>query len=427
MANTAFIIPCRNDLPDGLVQFTDVAPNTSQANPGMSGAGQTGYIDHGHYRGTTWIPPMNIELPGTLVADVIPTVTRGLPGWLMDHIQCDAGGADAIMTPVQARAITARLAVMVVAGAPLAHADIVTAINSVGAMDGSAPGMIAWNPALPTATGLRSNASGANKPAAQLVEEVIRILAGEVWEVQALAIFGDGAGSYAGGAHPAVGNVTGTLASGFLTQPNAAVATQTWPASVNFVNMRALYLSGSIRASAGGGHLSVFKRTPAATVPFAYNASIMPDGVTAATYGVANGGASTTRGTAHSNNFIYTMGDTDVAANATITCANHPNINGDTVRLNGALTAAGAAHTTATNGVYTVAGSVAATSFQLGIATNAPGVGFVAAGATCSLETANGIATVANAIHTDIATAAAAVAPGQFRGIMVYDSEGNVL
>jgi hypothetical protein len=410
MANRAFIIPCRNDLPDGLVQFTDVAPNTSQANSSIGGAGQTGYIDHGHYRGATWIPPMNVELPGTLVADVIPTVTRGLPGWLMDHIQCDAGAADAIMTPKQARSIAARLVLRVVAGLSMTHTDITTVINSVGAMDGSAPGMIAWNPALPTTTGLRSNASGCNKPAAQLVEEVIRILSGEVYEIQALAIFGDGAGSYAGGTHPVVGSVTGTLASGFLTQPNAAVATQTWPASTNFVNMRTLYLSGSIRASAGEGNLSIFKRTPTATVPFGYNASIMPNGVTAATYGVANGVSANVRGSAHSNNFVMTLGAGTLANPSVITATAHPYITGDFIRLNGATIAAGTAHPDATNGTYTVT-NIGANSFSCAI--NATAI--IAAGATATLETT----LLTN--HIDIG------ATGQFRGIMVYDSEGNIL
>jgi len=419
MANRAFIIPCRNDLPDGLVQFTDVAPNTSQANGSIGGQGQTGYIDHGHYRGTTWIPPMNVELP-VYAGGLITAVTRGLPGWLIDHVQCQGGGgADAVMTPVQARAIAAKLVLRVVAGLSLTHTDIVTVINAVGAMNGTAPALVAWNPALPTATGLRTVACGASKPAAQLVEEIVRILSGEVYEVQALATVATAGGLYSNAGavvHPAVGSVTGTLASGFLTQPNAAVATQTWPASTNFVNMRTLYLSGSIRASAGGGHLSIFKRTPAATVPFAYNAAIMPNGVTAATYGVANGTTGNVRGSAHSNNFVFTLGAATVAADAVWTATNHPFINADRVRLNGAIdNVTGLASTDAANGNYAVANVVAAVSLELATVDTTVTGNAIAAGATLTLETS------ATSNHIDIGT------NGQFRGVMVYDSEGNVL
>ena len=406
MANKGFILPCRNDLPHGLVQFTDVQPNTSQANPGIQGPGQTAYIDHGHYAGTTWVPPFTAPLPVVAGGGTLTGTTRGLAVYILDHIPAtDPAGADNALTAIQARSIAARLVLRVVSGQTLTLANLITTINSVGAMvTGTAP-------AITQAILDGTVAAVTGKTGAMVLEEILRVLAGDIYEILNGGIIHNGAGlwSNAGAViHPA--QVAGANASAFLEAPNPTLATQTWPHSTDYVGRRALYLSGSLAASAGEGNLSIFKRTPASAVPFGYTAEILPNGVTLATYGVANGASGNVRGTAHSNNVPITLGAGTLANPSIITCASHPFITGDIIRLNGATNAAGAAHPNALNGTYTVT-AINATTFSCGI--NAASA--IAAGATATFETT----LLTN--HVDIP------ATGQFRGIMVYDSLGNIL
>jgi len=345
-----------------------------------------------------------VVLP-VIPAGVVTGPARGLSLYLLDHIPATAV-ADNALTAIQARSIAARLVLRVVSGQTLTLANLITTINSVGAMvTGTAPTITQANLDGPIA-------AITGKTGAMVLEEILRILAGDIYEVRNGAIIQTAGGLYSNAGavvHPAF-DATPALASGFLEIPNPTLATQTWPHSTDYVGRRALYLSGSLAASAGEGNLSIFKRTPASAVPFGYTAEILPNGVTLATYGVANGASGNVRGTAHSNNVPITLGAGTLANPSIITCASHPFITGDIIRLNGATNAAGAAHPNALNGTYTVT-AINATTFSCGI--NAASA--IAAGATATFETT----LLTN--HVDIP------ATGQFRGIMVYDSLGNIL
>lgn len=158
----------RNDLPDNLLQFVDVRPNTSQANVPFEGVGNTGYITH-------WVQN---DLPA--VTDIGAGVQRtnanyvGLAAYLLDNIENTTGNVN--LTPVQAALLAGALLVRAGASLPLALANINTAINAVPGVTGDLDGTA-------------SNSTGS-------VRDILAILAGHVYMLPGTTVISGAAGAF---------------------------------------------------------------------------------------------------------------------------------------------------------------------------------------------------------------------------------------
>jgi hypothetical protein len=268
MANEVFIVQCRNDLPDGLVQYTDVSPNTSQRNASMDPAGQTGYIDAGQIRDTDNAFHWRLE-PGdqsvlTSNTGIVTTgaAIDGLIAWLQWNIECEGGnGSSAVMSTRQATACAWGIVNRVVAGQSLLIGDLTTLINARGAAAGglAVSGALAEvDPSLVAGDIAGSGTIGANtgKSNGELVEEVMRLVSGDTFRILAttdLSTNNAGAMNWGGVDHSL------TTSAAFLTAPNTnTTAAQTFPRSTDFRERRRMFLSGSVRSSAQVGKLSIY-------------------------------------------------------------------------------------------------------------------------------------------------------------------------
>jgi len=197
----AYIVRTRTDLPEGSVQITDLAPNSSQRSVYQM-AGQSGYL-----------PPLYQDetVAGNTAANVTTVALKGLAAWAVDTVAVLAGpnygmseaNADDIADDIFAAAQAA-----LAAGTNLDVAAVNTAIQLTIA--GSGIG-------LSTSVGT--------------LVEVLRILAGEVYEVPAGTAVNAGA--------------TFKGAAGGMFDSDAAVAR----------GYRKIYQTGSLQISAGEGCL----------------------------------------------------------------------------------------------------------------------------------------------------------------------------
>ena len=438
MANEVFIVQCRNDLPDGLVQYTDVSPNTSQRNASIDPPGQTGYIDAGQVRDVDNTFHWRLE-PGdqTVLTNVTGAVTSGgaidgLIAWLQWNIECEGGnGSSGVLSTRQATAIAWGIINRVVAGQSLLIGDLTTLINARGAPQGAltVSGALAEvAPSLPAGDIAGSGNIGTNtgKTNDQLVEEVMRLVAGDTFRLLGttpLSTNNAGAMNWNGVDH------SSTVSAAFLTAPNTnTTAAQTFPMSVDFRERRRLFLSGSIRSSAQVGKLSIYRRTQDTVVGgnngFAYEAARLPSGQVA-TYGGGDAlrfaGAGTAAGTARGLSAVANVSGISAANLAVVTTATeHGLIPGDIVRVRGVINGAGG-DVTLNVQVAVAAGTYTATTFELTGIDNTggnSGAASVANSGTVNLSQ-NG------ADHINIPSSG--VANKQFRGIMVYDSTGAIL
>ena len=438
MPTRAYAVPIRNDLSDSLVQFNDVFPNTSQTTS-LTPVGQTGYINPGFFvtNPTAGQPPV-YELP---LAFGIPTVVGGaitntsyvdgLAAWALDNLCGFNAGADngKALTTSQAVSFASRVVFRAVTGLSLTAADLCAVMVAVSGLGGG-PATTSYAASLTAGGGGQIGASGgAQKTTAQMVEEVIKILSGQVYRMLNGAVVNDNAGPdmYTGVVHnPATddGLITGVASSGFLTAPNTnTTAAQAFPASLDFVPFRTYYYGSEILASSQEGQLAQFATHQLGANSFYFEAAKLSDGQTAATYGTGNGTGTVLSGSARALQKAIVV--TGVGANnpAQVSCASvHGFKVNDVIRLRNCVQAG----TIVTNGLYAVqADNVGGdyTKFTLkttgGVNVNNTGGGSgVGTGGTVSLDS-----TTANVI--DIPSSGTTAY--QFRAIVVYDNEGNVL
>ena len=439
MANEVFIVQCRNDLPDGLVQYTDVSPNTSQRNASIDPPGQTGYIDAGQVRDTDntfhWRLEQGDQTTLTNAGNdgainIGTAAVDGLIAWLIWNIECNGnGGQSAVMSMRQATACAQGIINRVVAGQSLAAADLATLINARGAainlqMVSGAQAELAPNLGADIAASGNNGNIGTNtgKTTAELVEEVIRLVSGDVFRIlenTALSTDNGGNMNWDGVDH------SSTAAAAFLTAPNTnTTAAQTFPMSTDFRERRRLFQSGSIVASAQSGKLSIYRRTQDTVLNggngFAYEGARLPNGQVASYGGgtqVRQAGTGVAAGTARGLSAVNEITGINAGSPAVVTTASaHGLITGDIVRLRDVVNGGG---TVALNGQHTVTW-VSTTTFSIGV-NNTGGAG--GAASIANTGTANLSQNGAN--HIDIPDSG--VADKQFRGIMVYASDGAVL
>jgi len=439
----AYAVPTRNDLSDSVTQFNDVFPNTSQTTD-LNPVGQTGYVNPGYFVTNpagvgqpVYELPLDFGIPSVDAGGVIINTgyVDGLAAWVLDNL-CGYGGADngkALVTS-QAVSFAHRVVSRAVQGLSLTLADICTIATAVSGQGGGPDTTdYAANGNLTGGGGGQIGASGgAQKTSAQMVEEIIKILSGQVYRMLNGAVVHDNGGPdlYTGVVHnPATddGLITGAASSGFLTAPNTNTsAAQAFPASLDYVPFRTYYVGATLLASAQEGQLAKFASSPTtAAYQFYFKAAKLADGQTTATYGTGNGTGTTLSGTARSLPKVITV--TGVGANnpAQVSCATvHGFKVNDFVRLRNCVQAG----TIVTNGLYKVqADNVGGdyTKFTLKSTSdvnvnNTGGGSGVGTGGTVSLE-----ASSATSNLIDIASSGSTAF--EARAIVVYDNEGTVL
>jgi hypothetical protein len=318
----------------------------------------------------------------------------------------------------------------VVAGQSLAAADLATLINARGAaiagqfVSGSEAELVPNLGADIAASGTNGRiGTNTGKTTAELVEEVIRLVSGDTFRLlanTALSTNNGGNMNWDGVDH------SSTASAAFLTAPNTnTTAAQTFPMSTDFRERRRLFLSGSIVSSAQAGKLSIYRRTQDTVLNggtgFAYEGARLPNGQVASYGGgtqVRFAGTGVAAGTARGLSAVNDITGIDDQNPAVVTTASaHGLITGDIVRLRDVVNGAGG--TVALNGQHTVTW-VSTTTFSIGVNNTggANGAASVANSGTANLSQ-NG------ANHIDIPSSG--IADKQFRGIMVYGSDGAVI
>jgi hypothetical protein len=185
----AYIVVARNDVPDNLLQTLDIWPNKSLRNQTLDPAGQT------HYN--TWFLLDGINAAVTLQNPAAAQITidgdvYGLSAYLAANLEDTANG-DAL-TQAMYRNIATRIEGRAALGLPLTVNDInaIVAAESGSALDGF---------------GL-----GDSRNAADAVEEILRILAGERFFIADNTELVNAGGAWTG--------VAGTLKGEFVLRPN---------------------------------------------------------------------------------------------------------------------------------------------------------------------------------------------------------------
>jgi hypothetical protein len=242
MADRAYIVLRRSDLPDNFLEVLDLQPNTSQRRFPYETYGQTHYLSHFLFDGVNNAVTTAGAGPIAVAAD-----TYGLSGYLIDRVENTGGVGTPALTAVEAWTISVLIEGDASAGNPLTAAVINTHINT---------------PAGVSLSGLQlGNSSGS-------VQDILAILAGARYKIAAGAIVEDGANAYVPGAK-----------GFFTTPPNRVQPTitgpggrkstdrvipevlpvQTPPEDVEHVFLRHIYDTGDLHRSALLGVLSELK------------------------------------------------------------------------------------------------------------------------------------------------------------------------
>lgn len=237
----AYICLARNDLEDNLLQALDLVPNTSLLNPIYSGPGQTGYLS---------FYVQNDAVAITAGPPVVANATYyGLRAYLFDNIDNQSGGGHIPITVVAANLIAADILARVAQGLSLTEA-VVDGIVDTHLNNSDLTGN--------TAAGSTSLGS---------IEELLRILSGEVYRVSSGAAFSTGGGTFHAAKTGAfvtapdiiqslgLGQDNNSAMYGLPVIPRTAV-TQTGTSDVNFRSIRRIENTGELAMSLAGGSLS---------------------------------------------------------------------------------------------------------------------------------------------------------------------------
>lgn len=212
----AYIALARGDIDDNMLQILDLQPNSSQRNSVYDGAGQTGYM--------AWTPQHDVVVTAVPVANTqMVADSYGLAAYLVDNVE-DNDNANIILTDARANAIATGILNAVVAGTAvtLAAIDALIATATGGATSGLAT----------------ADSTGT-------VEQVLRILGGEVYKVAAAATLSGAAAAFVGPVHvPAGGFVVPVTVNGIVTYPS------------DWRNVRTFMDNGYLHLSRLAGNLS---------------------------------------------------------------------------------------------------------------------------------------------------------------------------
>ena len=203
MAIKAYIVRARTDLPAGAIQITDLQPNTSQRNLIYQPVGQSGYC-----------PPYLQNDTVAVVANVTTKAFLGLAAYLIDNV-ADGVTSFAITAALANASAAAMITSFLVNGNDVTETTATAALVAGGC--GAGTKLV--------------DAGGAGKSCGS-IEEVVRILAGEVYTVPA--------GRAVNPAAPFNGSAAGSF--------DAAAALAR--------GVRPIYATGALQISCGEGVLS---------------------------------------------------------------------------------------------------------------------------------------------------------------------------
>lgn len=251
-SSRAFIIPVRNDLSGLRINIWDLQPNTSQRNGSLDGDGQSGYLKYTMDRPATTTVSGNDYVSGskttsplaaTALADTdndtnddasVTTATEfGLLAYLRDRVHVNPGGNSDFLTPTEALNISNDIIDVVQAGTDLTLTVVNGLINDrVAGADSDLTGDAAGSSSFGT------------------LEDIFRILSGEVYRVKANTILGTETGAWVSQAdrQTLVDNQDGDeyfVSGDFLAEGDAG-----------YQAVRTLALTGAVRGSVAGGVLS---------------------------------------------------------------------------------------------------------------------------------------------------------------------------
>jgi hypothetical protein len=241
MANRAYIVLRRSDLPDNFLEVLDLQPNTSQRRFPYETYGQTLYLSQFLLDGVNLAVQLLGAGPITFDGD-----NYGLSTYLVDNIENSGTVNDPPLTAAEATQIAGLIEADAAAGTILDAATIDAHINT---------------PAGVTGAGLAvGNSSGS-------VEDILRILSGERYKVDAGATVGDATPTFVPGRRgyftTGIGRLADVPGPGgrkstdpvFIVPP----ATQGPTEDLNHIYVRRLYNTGDLHRSALLGVLAQLK------------------------------------------------------------------------------------------------------------------------------------------------------------------------
>lgn len=241
----AYIVLARNDLDENSLQVLDLKPNSSLKHSVYEGAGQTGYLPFYVQNDTV---ALTADGGGIRTTN---DLYYGLAAYLLDNVE-NVGGGNVALTAAEANNIAAAILGRVAAGSSLKLADINTLINAeAGVSNSDLDGTVA------------------NSASTGSVEDILRILAGEVYRVPSGSAVSTAANGFpgTGATHTPVGafvtrpSVTQTLTKPGGKSPFGKVLLSTPPAQsgtqdTEFRDVRVIVDTGSLHLSALTGALS---------------------------------------------------------------------------------------------------------------------------------------------------------------------------
>jgi hypothetical protein len=168
-----FILARRAEIQNGSVQITDLFPNASQSNPGIDPKPQGPFYVRTANIGATGRTRPFIKTNADNSTEFLQSC-NGLVAYLIANVEADVGGADDALTVPEAEEIATGILARVRAGQILTLAEINAVCNGVS-----------------NASGLdQGNSTGS-------VSDVLSILAGEDYNVNAGVPIQDAAGNFA--------------------------------------------------------------------------------------------------------------------------------------------------------------------------------------------------------------------------------------
>jgi len=233
--NRAYIMLRRNDIPAGLMQLFDLRPNTSQRSLIYEPPGQSGYVNPINVvQNIVITAPAASDPDGTGGNTHMSTTATeyGLRAYLRDRVNVNPGGTDTYMTPAESATIANAIQDLVAAGSPVTLAAVNAELNAALA-------------------GADNDLEGTAGTSFGTLEEVLRILAGEVYRVNANTVLATIAGPNAFIALAARVAAIGANTANFFSTGVFSVATDS-----DYRGNRALYETGALRISVGEGVLS---------------------------------------------------------------------------------------------------------------------------------------------------------------------------
>ena len=282
MPARAHIIAIRKDVADLGILISDIKPYAPQANQVLDIVNPNGAAYYLHHSmdlpgatvvdGNSFVSGSRTTFPiaAPAVVDVVgggndataTTVAEfGIKAYLRERVHVNPGGNDDFMTPVEAAAVSDQILNRVIIGGTLHVTDINSMLNGqLAGVDNSLDGTDG-------AGGLVAGSTSFGD-----LDELLQIIAGEVYRTLDDCILGDAAGNWLGlVAREAL--VTAGAAAGwpngiFVAQGGFLTSTE-----VGYYNVPRLAMSGSIRGSVRGGILNgLIAGIPFYNPNFAYTA-----------------------------------------------------------------------------------------------------------------------------------------------------------